>query len=171
MDRYEPVVDMTWPLRWIAQKLAVLRNKKIERFGLTTHGHVLTGQEANTIGLWAEVAVSYRFDVPIDTNIYTGGDCGTDTIILDNKIGIKATTYWDEPLLRVELDAFIEDHYYFCIAVDITNKKVRFVGWANPKMVKNAPVKQLVYGGPQNYILKQNQLCQFIPRPIDKRYN
>lgn len=159
--RYEPTIDLTWPLLWVSKHLASLHNGKESHFGAMTYGSVRGGEEAHLIGLYAEVAISHYFNVPIDVSTYERGDTGTDLFINGKKISVKSTTYWNAPLLRVEKEHFENGHIYFCAAVSTAFKKVRLVGWATSKIVRKGEVRVFVRGGPENYVLRPDQMREF----------
>lgn len=159
--RYEPIVKITWPLYWMAIYLSRLHNEKESKFGAMTYGEKRGGEEAHLIGLIAEVAISHYFNSPINVDKYEKGDSGTDTVINGKKISIKSTTYWDNPLLRVEIEHFKDDCYYFCTAVDTSGKRVKLVGWVDAETIKKAKVKTFVTGGPKNFVLEPDSLREF----------
>lgn len=161
MMRYEPIIQLTWPLLWLSEHLSKLHNGKESRFGAMTYGGKRGGEEAHLIGLYAEIAVSHYFNIPIDIETYEKGDSGTDVVIDGKSVSIKSTSYWEDPLLRVEIEHFVDGNFYFCTAVDMSQKRVKLVGWADSNTVKRSSIRSFVKDGPKNYVLDRDELKEF----------
>ena len=160
--RYEPIVKMTWPLLFTVSHFVKLRNAKDARLADTTYGHRQSPQSAHEVGLFGEVAASHHWNISIDTETYDWhGDNGIDLVIDGKKVSVKTTTYWDEPLLRVEIEHFHKDSFYFCAAADMLRKLVKFVGWASPDEVGKGEKRIFVPGGPENFVLEREVLHEF----------
>lgn len=155
---YEPIIKITWPLRWMIEHFSELRNQKQKVFKTSTYGEKRSPKEAHDIGLYGEIAVAHYFDVPIDINIYNKGDNGTDLLIEKFLVSVKTTTHWNDPWLRVEKEHFLEDHIYICAALDSVGNRVKLVGFANSETVKKSSLSKLVEGGPLDYIVKRSSL-------------
>ena len=155
-----PTVYLTRPLRQLAVHLAQLRNAKEEAFGAMTYG--LDSQEAHEVGVYAEIAVAHWYDVPVDVAEYERGDDGVDLCVQGYPLAVKATTYTDDPWLRVEVEHYHPRCHYLCCVVD--GAKVELIGYATPQEVREAPRKRLVEGGPMNYVMRAKDLHS-IQRP------
>lgn len=143
-------------------KLAKGRNAKQQRFGAMTYGDRRGGLEAHVIGLLAENAMARLLGCVVDRDIYEfHGDDGIDLqTSRHGKIGVKMTTYLDEPYLRVETEHFHEDiDIYVLCAVNLSSpREVHLIGYATREEVRQAPKRQFVKGGPLNYVLDEHEL-------------
>lgn len=148
-------------VREIAQK----RNQKQSRFGAMTYGSKRQSLEAHLIGLVAEKAIAKFLNIGLDKQIYDNhGDDGTDLNIPGiGMIGIKCTTYLDNPFLRVEKEHFNDSikAYVLCCVEPDTLSKVIVIGWATKDEVKNGKIKKFLKNGPINYVLTEPELRQF----------
>jgi len=151
--------------------LAKKRNIKEHRFGSMTYGGKLSGIKAHVIGILAEEAVASHLGSSISQEIFTNcGDDGTD--IVGSKdfgtVGVKCTTYGDDPYLRVEKDHFNDsvDTYALCyVNPDLTKMEFWLIGWATKEEVKHATQKSFEIRrgvfGPLNYVLQEYELHGF----------
>lgn len=141
--------------------LAKRRNRKQAKFGAMTYGGVRKSIDAHVLGMCSEGGVCLHYGLPYDERIYEEhGDNGIDTIRDIPGLGpsqIKCTTYFDEPLLRVEIEHYRSDVFYICVAVK-DKKEFWIVGCATAEQVRNAPTRQFVNGGPMNYVLEEDEL-------------
>lgn len=153
MNRIKMIVD--------ASDIAEQRNQKESSFGAMTYGNRLGGLQAHQIGANAESAVASYLGGVMDSQIFDNhGDDGIDLIVDGLKVGVKATTYGNNPYLRVEQHHFNAsvDRYVLCYVNKANPKEVEIVGFATSEKVKAAPVKQFVYGGPHNFVLTEQEL-------------
>jgi hypothetical protein len=145
-----------------AKSLAQSRGAKEEHFGAMTYGGVRGGLEAHLLGMIPEYAVAKFFGQAVDTDIFDRhGDNGID--IANTKygpIGVKNSTYKNEPFLRVEIEHFKDSIglYVLCTYDQNPPNKVWLVGWATKDEVKVGEQKRFLSGGPLNYVLVQEQL-------------
>jgi hypothetical protein len=146
-----------------AVALAKARNGKESRYGAMTYGNVCKGIEAHILGLFGEIAVTKAMGSPLDERIFEDtGDDGTDTEIPGvGRVGIKLTTYLEDPYLRVEKEHFDETlvAYILCALNKKAPYRVYVIGWATPAMVKAGYEKQFTENGPVNYVLQEYQLA------------
>jgi hypothetical protein len=154
----------------LALSLAKRRNEKELRFGARTYGEVQGGLKAHEIGLVAEVAVAVYFGVQVDDTILERGDDGIDLVLPEpyGVCGVKATTYPDDPLLRVEQEHLCDKvDSYILVYVREDLAQVSLIGWATRGEVKTGMIKQFVPGGPVNYVLYETELHQVKERSDD----
>jgi len=145
-----------------AVALAKGRNLKEARLGAMTYGGRCKGVEAHLIGMFGEMAVTKFCGGVVDERIFKDhGDDGTDCVIEGvGKIGIKCTSYLEEPYLRVEMEHFDADiaGYVLCALDKKKAHEIQIIGWATADMVQAAPQKQFVPDGPMNYVLYEHEL-------------
>lgn len=153
-----------------ANKLAEARNKKESRFGAMTYGGVRGSKQAHLIGIIPEMAVCILGGGKVDERIFEShGDEGIDAILPQfGKVGIKTTTYEDDPYLRVEMEHFSDDIdvYVLCCYNERRPHEVWIVGWAAKDEVKHGQQKCFVTGGPMNYVLFEKDLHGWSERVI-----
>lgn len=154
-----------------AVSIAKRRNIKESRFGAMTYGGKLSGIKAHVIGILAEEAVACHFGQAISDEIFLDrGDNGVD--ILDvpgfGVVGVKCTTYQEDPYLRVEKEHFNDsvDTYILCyVNPDLVKMEFWLVGWASKLEVQCAKQKsfRIKTGGrgPLNYVLEEHELHGF----------
>jgi hypothetical protein len=155
----------------IALDLAKKRNQKEARFGAMTYGGKRKSLEAHLIGIVPEMAISIICNAEIDSRIFTDhGDDGVDLVSKDNGVmSIKATTYYDDPYLRVEQEHFREDvnSYILCYYNPSNDPfEIEIIGWASANDVKKGKQQRLLDDGPLNYILTEGELREFVPKAI-----
>jgi hypothetical protein len=143
-----------------ALKLAEERNAKEKRYGAMTYGGKLGGVQAHILGILGEAAVAYQTGQDVDRRIFdTHGDDGIDLIVPGmGKVGIKTTTYVDDPYMRVEMEHFRDDIDAYILCAINSKHEVVIVGWATKDDVKKGEKKQFVPGGPMNYVLREEVL-------------
>jgi hypothetical protein len=153
------------------KQIAGDRNKKEKRFGGMNYGDVRGSLQAHVIGMTAEAAVAQYFGVDVDERIFHNkGDDGKDLILPDpfRVTQVKSTTYWSEPWLRAEIEhdkEYIDT--YMLVYVDKEDLScVWIVGWLPRSEVIKLPKKQLVKGGPMNYVAAEKELMPV--NPIDQ---
>jgi len=139
------------------------RNAKKARFGAMTYGGKQGSGMAHFIGLVGEYAVAKSIGAEVDTRIFEDhGDDGID--LLEEKWGVKTTTYLNDPYLRVEVHHFNEEikGYVLCAYNPRQDlRRVEIVGWALREEVRKAKQATLRRGGPLNYIMKKEQLVEW----------
>lgn len=147
-----------------AYSLAVKRNQKETRFGGMTYGGKRGSLEAHLLGILPEMAVAHYFDVNVDERIFSDcGDDGEDLVLpFYGTTQVKATTYWNDPLLRAEVE---HDHAgidsYLLTFVDkrlIKPEEVWIIGWLPRSEVIKSPKNKLLKNGPLNYIVSETEL-------------
>ena len=153
-----------------ANKLAEARNKKESRFGAMTYGGVRGSKQAHLIGIIPEMAVCMLGGGKVDERIFEShGDEGVDAVLPQfGKVGVKTTTYEDEPYLRVEMEHFRDDidAYVLCCYNENRPRDVWIVGWAAKDEVKQGQQKRFVASGPVNYVLFEKDLHGWSERII-----
>ena len=146
-------------------ELAKKRNAKESKFGAMTYGNKRGGLEAHLIGIIPEIAVARILGVNVDERIFDNhGDDGVDLVSEVGKIGVKTTTYGNDPFLRVELEHFADsiDFYILCYYEPQKDKlKVEIIGWASKDEVSKAPQRRFLRNGPMNYVLTEECLHEF----------
>lgn len=153
-----------------ANNLADARNRKECRFGAMTYGGVRGSKQAHLIGIIPEIAVCIVGGGEVDARIFDShGDEGIDANLSElGKIGIKTTTYGDDPYLRVEMEHFRDDidAYVLCCYNEHRPKEVWIIGWATKDEVKQGQQRQFVHGGPVNYVLCEKDLRSWLDRDV-----
>lgn len=143
-----------------ATSLGQKRNGKEKQFGSMTYDKRLSGDQAHRIGVLAEWGAARFFGMRVDERIFS--HCGDDGIDLDGdcKLGVKCSTYFRDPLLRVEIHHHKPgiDGYVLCAINPEVENEVHLIGWATPKMVEAGVQKQLMPNGPMNYVLCEHEL-------------
>jgi hypothetical protein len=152
-----------------ATALAEGRNGKERALGPMTYGARLTGIQAHLVGLLGEQAVAQHYDLPVDVAIYDRhGDQGIDlTIPCLGVTGVKATTYLDDPLLRVEVEHATADYFILVCVPDVARKpqEVYLCGYTTrEKLLTEGRLVQLVRGGPMNRVMSEADL-DAVPPP------
>lgn len=147
------------------------RNLKENRFGAMTYGGRLSGLKAHVIGILAEEAVATYFDTNISEDIFLNhGDDGTDILNVPKlgTVGVKCTTYYEDPYLRVEKEHFSSkvDSYILCyVNPKLTDMEFWLIGWATKEEVSMASTKRFEIKpgkfGPLNYVLEEHELHGF----------
>lgn len=156
-----------------AVEIAKQRNNKESKFGAMTYGGKLSGLKAHVIGMLAEIAVAHYFSQKVDSSIFDDhGDDGVDITNIPGYgvVGVKCTTYYDEPYMRVEKEHFSEDvdTYILCyVNPDLTKMEAYLIGWASKAEVAAAVQKKFPIGksgryGPMNYVLEEYELHGFL---------
>lgn len=146
----------------LALKCAVNRDLKAERFGGMTYGNVAASLNAHVVGAIAEAGACILFDAPFDEETLPAGDGGIDLLL--PKFGaaqIKATTYTKDPWLRVPVDKMGDCQTFLLFTVDTVTGVVQAIGWAKRRELEAAPRLRLVKGGPENYVLMEQELHGF----------
>ncbi len=152
----------------LAKELAVARNRKEKRFGAMTYAGKRGSLQAHLLGILPEMAAAHYYGVSVDDRIFEDhGDDGRDLILpVTGVTQLKATTYWSEPWLRAEVE---HDHdgidSYMLAYVDLEDfENVWLIGWLTRAEVISKPRRQLVDGGPLNYVASESELRP-VPRP------
>lgn len=155
-----------------AVEFAKKRNGKENKFGAMTYGGKLSGIKAHVIGILAEEAVAQYFGKSIDTEVFDShGDDGVDLPSVPGygSVGVKSTTYGDDPYMRVEIEHFsdrVDSYVLVYVNPDLTKLEVFLIGWAKKEEVSKAVQKRFSIGksgrfGPMNYVLEEHQLRGF----------
>jgi hypothetical protein len=148
-----------------AYTLAKARNGKEKRFGAMTYGGVRNGIEAHLLGIVPEIAIAKYFNVSVDSRIFSfHGDDGIDLSSTPlGRIGVKSTSYTEEPYLRVEIEHFNPqiDTYVLCAYTIKMFDHVSVIGWATRDEVKTAKKIRFIKTGPLNYVLYEPELRRF----------
>ena len=154
------LVVLTKPEALKAVALVKGRNQKEAKFGAMTYDNRRGGAEAHLIGLFGEMGVAKLLGLPVDERIFEdSGDDGVD-LFGDKKLGVKCTTYLNEPYLRVEIEHHNRelDGYVLCAMNKQKAHEIHVIGWATVPMVEAAVQKQFVPNGPNNYVLYEHEL-------------
>lgn len=166
-------VRVSLPIKKIKRvvEIAKKRNLKEDRFGAMTYGGRLSGLKAHVIGILAEEAVANYFGKQISEDIFLShGDDGTDILNVPSlgTVGVKCTTYYEDPYLRVEKEHFSSkvDSYVLCyINPNLTKMDFWLIGWATKEEVSKASTKRFEIKpgrfGPLNYVLEEHELHGF----------
>jgi hypothetical protein len=156
------IIVLSKPLFQLAEIIAAKRNEKAVRFGDMTYRSG-SGYEAHLIGAKAEVGCAHLWNVPVDTSQTDRGDCGVDLYIGGRAVGIKATTYFENPLLRIEVEHWKKNCAYFCCSVD--DMTIRAHGYVLGDDCVNREPRRLGKGLPLNYIFEPGELREFKNTP------
>jgi hypothetical protein len=142
--------------------IAKQRGAKESRFGAMTYGNKRGGIEAHMLGVIPEMAVAKLLGCEIDTEVFDShGDNGIDLQSKRHgKIGVKNTTYKNDPFLRVEAEHFHDniDIYILCSYDMNPHNVVNLIGYAKKEEVIEAEKRVFVDGGPLNYVLEEQDL-------------
>jgi hypothetical protein len=151
----------------LARDLALGRNEKFSRYGAMTYTYT-DSFVAHWLGARGEIAVANHYRVPVDEAIHElHGDEGDDLLIHGRRCQVKATSYWDEPLLRVEThkQKMLERcEFYFCVVSIAYEPMAQLVGWASRREVLDAPLVRFGKAKHENYVLEEHELHECTQR-------
>jgi hypothetical protein len=117
-------------------------------------------QEATFKGVLGEVVYALEFGYQINQEILAGGDGGLDF----PGINIKGNSYWKAPLMRQRVDRINEADNYGLVALDMPEKRGRYIGWCTRDELEAGGAADFGHG--KTYVLAPEDLHEGKPEEV-----
>ncbi|MCU4971139.1 hypothetical protein OB955_00100 [Halobacteria archaeon AArc-m2/3/4] len=157
-----PVIELIPDQLRTVDALAEDRNESYKEID----GGVVFGKNdaltSHQIGILGEIAVAHRYNVEIDTETYRFGDDGTDLVLGNKTVDVKATATdaMRYPQLLVRTDKELTADLYFRVHVldwGADRARVRLLGYASKERVTDRKPRRHP-GTKENYVVEPEEL-------------
>jgi len=115
--------------------------------------------DSHFVGTIAESLVGSLTGRPVNLDIHTYGDGGTDFGCTD----VKSSTFLPDPHLKVS-PWELKGNDFVLVVVDLTGRRARVAGWADEEMIRSGSRHD--YGHGYRYVLTEKELHRGLPHDL-----